>query len=106
MATATGQALELRLFGSSLSAAVKNNDSEDLLQVVNEGGKCVWKLSSTGVATVNPPTHTGQALLGRFFGSSLATAFTNTSKQDLLQVVNQGGKVVYHVSSTGVATTP
>lgn len=105
MAAATATALMIRLFGSSLAASVKNPSSLDLLQVVDEGGKVVWNLTSAGVATANPSTSTASALLTRYFGSSFSAAFKNPSNLDILQVVDEGGTVVFWVDHTGAANT-
>lgn len=42
-------------------------------------------------------------VLGVFEGTSVSNAFTNPSNQDLVQVVNEGGQVVWNLSSSGVA---
>ena len=102
----TATALMLRLFGTSLAASVQNPSKLDLLQVVDEGGKVVWNLTSAGVANTNPATSTGTALLRRYFGSTFSAAFVNPSGLDIFQVIDQGGAVVYHVTSAGLAVTP
>lgn len=102
----TATALMLRLYGSSLAASVQNPSKLDLLQVVDEGGKVVWNLTSTGVANTNPATSTASALLKRYFGSTFSAAFTNPSSSDIFQVIDQGGAVVYHVDHLGVVHTP
>ena len=85
--------------GSSYATAFTNPQSLDLIQVINEGGKIVWNLTSTGVASP-----TGNALLGQYFGSSFAAAFTNPSSLDLIQIVSPvGGNTVNYVDYAGVA---
>ena len=79
--------------------------SQDIIQVVNEGGKVVWQLTSAGVANTNPASASTNALW-RLFGSSLATAFTNTSSLDLLQIYSGTGEtLISRVSSTGVVSS-
>jgi len=48
---------------------------------------------------------TNGTLLGVFSGSSFAAAFTNPNSLDILQIVNEGGQVVYSVDSAGVTHT-
>ena len=90
--------------GSSYATAFTNPQSLDLIQVINEGGKIVWNLTSTGVANTNPASPTGNTLLGQYFGSSFAAAFTNPSSLDLIQIVSPaGGNTVNYVDYAGVA---
>jgi hypothetical protein len=92
--------------GSNLATAFANPSGYDLMQVVNEGGKVVWNLTSAGVTNTNPANPTMSAILGKFSGSSFATAFPNPSKLDLLQVVNEGGSTEFLVDYQGLAYTP
>ena len=90
--------------GSSYATAFTNPESLDLIQVINEGGKVVWNLTSAGVANTNPASYTGNALLGQYFGSSFAAAFTNPSSLDLIQIVSPTGEsIVNYVNYAGVA---
>lgn len=91
--------------GHSLAEAFFNPHAMDLIQVVNEGGKVVWKLSSSGVESVNPVTSTQTALLGRYEGASFALAFPNPYSKDVFQIIGQGDKIVFWVDSTGAAHT-
>jgi hypothetical protein len=94
--------------GTSLSKTFTNPSGLDLIQVVNEGGKVVWNLTSTGVANTNPIQATGQALLSRYEGSSFANAFSNLAGNDILQIINPiSGTIVFGVSAQGTSyTTP
>jgi Concanavalin A-like lectin/glucanases superfamily len=51
------------------------------------------------------PTTPGTVGVGSFGGSSLATAFYNPYGLDLIQVVNEGGDVVWSLAADGTATT-
>lgn len=94
--------------GANLAQAFTNPNSLDLIQVVNEGGTVVWSLSATGIASVNPSNATPDTILGRFSGSSFATAFPSPDKEvgqfDLLQVVKAGGAIVFRVDYTGASS--
>ena len=93
-------------YGANLAAAFPHN-LLDIFQVVNEGGKIVWNLSSTGVATVNPTNPTNGTVLGQFSGSSFAQAFAyNPDQLNVFQLIGQGGAVVFHVDYQGNAVTP
>jgi hypothetical protein len=48
---------------------------------------------------------TSGTLLGVFSGATFAAAFTNPAGLDVLQIVNEGGSVVYSIDSTGTAHT-
>jgi hypothetical protein len=105
MAGATAFSQTIRLSGKNLAAAVSNPSKLDILQVVNEGGKVVWNLTSAGIgtATVNPAHPTNGALLGQYFGSSFKAAFSNPSNLDVLNVVNpNGGGSVMRLTSAGL----
>ncbi len=91
--------------GAGFSTAFTNPSSQDILQVVNEGGSVVWNLTSAGVSNTNPASPTAKALW-TYFGSSLATAFTNPSNLDILQIYSGTGETLeQRVSSTGVVST-
>jgi len=101
-----------------IAGAFPNNpQSLDILQVINEGGKVIWNLSSAGVASFNP-VNPSQGPKGRFtslleqrFGNTLAAAIGGAANKqnplDLIQIYSkQGNKLLLHVSNTGVLTTP
>ncbi len=90
--------------GTTLAKAFFNPSSFDLIQILNEGGQCVWKLSSAGVVSVNPVSKTAKALW-TFFGASFALAFPNPLAQDILQVVGPGQVIHFWIDSTGAAHT-
>lgn len=46
------------------------------------------------------------AIIGRFSGATVAAAFTNPLALDLIQVIDDGGNVIFNVDSTGVAHDP
>jgi len=99
------------------AGAFTNPASLDILQVINEGGKVVWNLTSAGVATTNPTTwsvgsgNQPQSLLQQMFGSSLAaaiaSAFNTSTPLDLLQIIDNNGQgVLLHVTNAGSVVTP
>lgn len=94
-------------------ASLPNKGSLDLLQIFAFGGKCVLNVSSTGVVSLNPVTHTKGCLFNKFrtrlTGSpTIAQIFAdvwseNKSQQDILQVIAQGGIGVLHIDYLGVS---
>lgn len=92
--------------GLNLRAAFTNPQQLDLLQVVDQGAGVIWSLNAQGNAAFNPNAPTSSAVLGRFEGQTFAAAFPNPGKFDILQVVNSGGSVVFHVDYQGNASTP
>jgi hypothetical protein len=92
--------------GSSLAAAFANPSGFDLMQVINEGGRVVWNLTAAGIASTNPSRPTANSILGKFSGSSFATAFPNPGQLDLIQVVNEGGGIVFGLNYQGYTYTP
>lgn len=89
--------------GISLSTAIANPSSLDIIQILSEGGRVVWNLDKNGVATINPTTPTRGAL-NTFFGANFQSSFSpNPQSLDIFQVVGQGGKVVFSVDSQGNA---
>lgn len=111
--------------GTSTAAAIcagafTNHLHLDLIQVINEGGECVWNLTYLGVSNTNPsspttgPNGKPLALLTQLFGTNLAAAVGSGSgasnKQNLLDILQiyskQGGNLLLHVSNTGTVTTP
>lgn len=91
------------VYSGSLQTAFQNPYSMDLMQVVNEGNKVVWNLTSTGITNVNPTNPTSDAILGRFEGSSFSTAFLNPNKLDLIQIQSPGSSIPFHVDYQGNA---
>jgi hypothetical protein len=90
-------------FGENITTAFTNPSSLDIIQVKKEGGGVVWNLDKNGTATTNPVSPTAGALL-TFLGASFAIAFgPNPDQLDILQVVQQGGKVVFSVDYQGNA---
>lgn len=89
-----------------LTSAFYNPFKQDILQVAQPGGRVVWNLNSSGVATTNPSSPTKGTMLGPYYGSTFADAWTNKNNLDIFQVVNAGGKVIFHVNSLGIASTP
>lgn len=53
-------------------------------------------------STIGNPT-AGTVGIGSFSGNSFGAAFTNLQNLDVVQVVNEGGNVVWNLSSNGVA---
>lgn len=102
--------------GSTVAlSSLPNPQSLDLLQIFDQGGKCVVKVSSTGVVTLNPSTNTAQTLFNRFFtrltGSSTLAQIAadvwseNKANLDIMQVRSQGGKGVWHLNYQLVASS-
>jgi hypothetical protein len=89
--------------GSSLATAFANPNNFDLMQVVNEGGRIVWNLTAAGYTFVNPVSPTPNTILGKFFGSSFAAAFNNPNSLDVLQIINEGGQIIFGVTGQGSA---
>jgi hypothetical protein len=96
--------------------AFSNPRSLDIVQVVNEGGNCVWNLNNVGLTATNPTGYTQgpggkpQALMtlfGNTFAQAIASASNSSNPLDLLQVLdNNGGAVLFHVNNSGLASTP
>jgi hypothetical protein len=89
-----------------MGAFSQNNRQQlDLIQVQSRGGRVVWKLDYTGAAIVNPATWTQDTLLGQFAGASFQDAFQNYNanilQQDLIQIADSGGNVVWLLDHTG-----
>lgn len=106
----TNQSVLFRLSSpdGTIGKAVTNPNNLDLLQVINQGGKVVHKVDFSGTASANPATFTSDALLGKFFGSSFAAAFTNLDGEDVIQVIKEpsgtlDGATSYYLDSTGAS---
>ena len=94
-------------------SALPNPLGLDLLQILDEGGKTVIKVSKTGVVSQNPVSETSQVLFGRYYTRLKSTATIaqifadvfsqNNAKQDIIQVRAQGGVGVWHLDYTGTA---
>ena len=92
---------------TAIAAAHTNVPGLDIYQVVNQSGKIVWSLSSTGIVTLNPANPTPTALMGRHEGSSFAMAFPDfTGQQKDIYQIHDGSKVVMHVDFQGNVFTP
>jgi hypothetical protein len=102
-----GTVMKGQFFGATLAAAFTNPGALDIFQVINASGTIVWTVSSTGVVTTNPSTPTTYSLLAPNYGSSFTNAVGfNPGNLDVLQVINEGGSVVFHIDSLGTAYTP
>lgn len=113
-------------------AFLGNESGADLLQIFNEGGKCVLAVQQNGTVNFNAsgltatfgssasssytasPSGAGRSLLGTFFAvpgyptdtaaHAIAAAFTtNPEAWDIIQVIQQGGNVGYWLDVNGVA---
>ena len=94
-------------------SALPNPQGLDLLQILDEGGKTVIKVSKAGVVSQNPVSETSQVLFGRYYTRLKSTATIaqifadvfsqNNAKQDIIQVRAQGGVGVWHLDYTGTA---
>jgi hypothetical protein len=104
--------------GLSVQYAFSSNEAQnlDLIQIVVPGDE------TTGPPTVvlnvdyqgnvhNPPVNpTNGTTLGVYFApvvgttaALFATAFANTSQQDIIQVINPGGNISYWLDFLGIA---
>jgi hypothetical protein len=97
--------------GATFAAAFTNPSQLDVFQVINEGGKCVWKCDFQGNVTVNPSTFTSSALFPELFGATFAAALASASQTqnplDFIQIISPVGAVlVYHIDSAGNSHTP
>ena len=82
----------------------------DLIQIQSRGGQVVWNLTYNGTVNVNPPTWTSGTLLGQFAGVSFQDAFidynANVYQQDIIQIEDRGGNVVWFMDWTGTVNFP
>ena len=94
-------------------AAKTNPQSLDILQILDEGGKTVIKVSYLGVVSQNPVSETSQCLFGRYYTRSASTATIaqifadvfsqNKAQQDIMQLRGQGENRIWHLDYHGVA---
>jgi hypothetical protein len=94
--------------GASFASAFNNPSKQDLVQIVNPGGKVVFSLDAVGVAHTNPTNATASALVYRGFGSSLAAhvGTSNPGNLDLFTVVaKKSGALTHRLDSKGVVHT-
>lgn len=89
--------------GNTLAESFKNSSQQDIIQVVNQGGNVIWSLDASGVATDNPSTPTSDAVLAKLYADSFSEAFRNPYQLNILQVINQGGNVIFYVDYQGNA---
>jgi hypothetical protein len=90
--------------GATVAAAFTNPQHLDLIQIIQPNdGSVLFNVDYLGAvhAGVSP---TGQALIGKYNGTSWATAFKNPGHDDLLQVIQPNdGSIVYYLDYLGVA---
>lgn len=103
MAATVPGAIIGRFSGVSLAKAFTNPQHLDLFQViVPNDGSCIFNVDYLGAAHAGV-TPTGQALIGKYNGATLALAFSNPSRLDLLQVYQPNdGSIIYYVDYLGV----
>lgn len=103
MAATTHGAILGQYSGATVAAAFTNPQHLDLIQIIQPNdGSCVFNVDYLGVAHagVSP---TGQALLGKFSGATIAAAFKNLGHDDLLQIIQPNdGSIVYYLDYLGV----
>ncbi len=77
------------------------------IDIASEADTSSVKLTNFIIGSVSSggPVTVGTVFPGPYYGSSLATAFPNVQKLDIMQVVNEGGKTVWNLNYLGVATT-
>ena len=72
-------------------------------------GFSAWSGGTSNVAPIFPvavgPSTTGTVGIGQFFGTTFEAAFTNPESLDVVQVVNEGGKVVWNLSFNGTGAS-
>lgn len=93
---------------SFLSTTFGNTSQQDLLQIVDPFGKVVFNIDYQGNANDNPANPTPAAVIGQFQAHSgstraqyIASAFDNPTNLDIIQVVGEGGGVIYWVDFLG-----
>ena len=59
---------------------------------------------TAGAASFAGATGNNSAAVGQFYGTTFESAFTNPESLDVLQVVNQGGEVVWNLTFNGVGS--
>jgi len=103
-----GQFANISGNSNPVQGAFSQNGSNqfDLLQIINpRGGQVVWKLDYTGTVTANPLSWTKDTILGRIPGANWAACFqqnnTNPYNLDILQIMDEGGAVVWLLDYTG-----
>ena len=89
--------------GATVAAAFTNPSNLDLIQIIHPNyGHVVANVDHTGAAHNPAVSATGQALIGKYVGTSYATAFFNPGSDDLIQVYQPNdGSIVYYLDSTG-----
>jgi hypothetical protein len=123
MAAATPTALIEQIPGSSLLNAFQNVGGPllnlDIIQIIDGNGNIILNVDKAGVvrfpasnATTSAGGVAGQTRLGQFktyltgaqtVATLFASAFSNPSLLDILQIVNIGGNVSYWLDYLGVA---
>ena len=90
--------------GATVAAAFSNPQHLDLIQIIQPNdGSCIYNVDYLGVKHIPAASPTGQALLGKFSGATVAAAFTNPGHDDLLQVIQPNdGSIVYYLDYLGV----
>lgn len=128
----TGGAIPLQIIGSFPGMVGDVVRVECLGQAITflYNGLVVYSVkdsgNASGVATIgafpaSAPTDTGLihfaagsitssgpslgTVLGSFNGTSVATAFANPGNLDILQVVNEGGQVIWSLTGAGIASS-
>jgi hypothetical protein len=108
---ATQTALISQKYGTALSA-LPNPGKLDILQIVDEGQGVLVNVDYTGTVhfpAVSPTLGSLQAPYQSHLATTntlaqiFAEAFTNPAWLDILQVINQGGGIVYWLDYLGVA---
>jgi hypothetical protein len=105
MAATTQGAIIGRYVGTSWATAFTNPIHLDIFQVIQPNdGSIIFSIDYLGTAHSSPVSPTGQALIGKFSGATLAAAFSNPSHLDLLQIYeDNSGSIVKYVDYLGVS---
>lgn len=104
MAATTQGTVIGRYSGASVAAAFTNPQHLDLIQIIQPNdGSIIYNVDYLGVKHSPASSPTGQALLGKFSGATIALAFSNPSHLDLLQIIQPNdGSIVWYVDYLGV----
>lgn len=93
-----------RFSGATVAAAFTNPQHLDLIQIIQPNdGSIIYNVDYLGVKHSPALTPTGQALLGKYSGATIAAAFSNPSHLDLLQVYQPNdGSIIWYLDYLGV----
>lgn len=90
--------------GSTVAGAFTNPQHLDLIQIIQPNdGSIIFNVTYLGVAHSPASAATGQALIGKYSGATIALAFSNPSHLDLMQVYQPNdGSIIWYLDYLGV----